>query len=115
MAASFMKARLVARHGKMTNCFSSDDATCPNGSHKYAYDGANRLTPINTTAAVYSYFGPQRIKKVLGSTTTRYIYLGSKPIAKYVGTTNPTLSTEYVYAGSQLLVDCRKHHHISPS
>src|ERR1044071_4595806 len=84
MAASFMKARMVARHGKMTNCFSSDDATCPNGSHKYAYDGANRLTPINTTAAVYSYFGPQRIKKVLGSTTTRYIYLGSKPIAKDV-------------------------------
>jgi len=81
-----------------------DDATCPNGSHKYAYDGANRLITINTTAAVYSYFGPQRIKKVLGSTTTRYIYSGSKPIAEYTGSSNPTLSTEYIYAGSQLLV-----------
>lgn len=70
----------------------------------YAYDGANRLTSINTSAAVYSYFGPQRVKKVVGSTTTRYIYSGSKPIAEYVGTTNPTLSTEYIYAGSQLLV-----------
>jgi RHS repeat-associated protein len=70
----------------------------------YAYDGANRLININTTAAIYSYFGPQRIKKVLGSSTTRYIYSGSKPIAEYTGTTSPTLSTEYIYAGSKLLV-----------
>jgi RHS repeat-associated protein len=72
----------------------------------YAYDGANRLTAINTTAAVYSYFGPQRVKKVLGSTTTRYIYSGSKLIAEYTNTGNnpPTLSTEYIYAGSKLLV-----------
>jgi RHS repeat-associated protein len=62
------------------------------------------LININTSAAVYSYFGPQRFKKVLGSTTTRYIYSGSKPIAEYTGTTSPTLSTEYIYAGSQLLV-----------
>lgn len=70
----------------------------------YAYDGANRMININTSAAVYSYFGPQRIKKVLGSTTTRYIYSGRKPIAEYVGTTSPTLSAEYIYAGSKLLV-----------
>jgi RHS repeat-associated protein len=70
----------------------------------YAYDGANRLININTSSAVYSYFGPQRVKKVLGSTTTRYIYSGIKPIAEYTGTTTPTLSTEYIYAGSQLLV-----------
>lgn len=70
----------------------------------YAYDGANRLININTTSAIYSYFGPQRIKKVLGSTTTRYIYSGSKPIAEYTGTTSPTLSAEYIYAGSRLLV-----------
>jgi RHS repeat-associated protein len=72
----------------------------------YAYDGANRLTSVNTTAAVYSYFGPQRIKKVLGSNTTRYIYSGTKAIAEYTNTGNnpPTLSAEYVYAGSQLLV-----------
>jgi RHS repeat-associated protein len=69
----------------------------------YTYDGANRLTKINTTAAVYSYFGPQRIKKVLGSTTTRYIYAGLVPIAEYVnGATTP--STEYIYSGSRLLV-----------
>jgi hypothetical protein len=70
----------------------------------YAYDGANRLTTINTTAAVYSYFGAQRIKKVLGSTTTRYIYSGSKPIAEYVNGANVNSpSAEYIYAGSQLL------------
>jgi RHS repeat-associated protein len=68
----------------------------------YTYDGANRLTKINSTAAVYTYFGPQRIKKVVGSGTTRYIYSGNKVIAEYSGTT-PTLSVEYVYAGSQLL------------
>jgi RHS repeat-associated protein len=69
----------------------------------YTFDGANRLTKINTTAAVYTYFGPQRIKKVLGSTVTRYIYSGSRVIAEYTGST-PSLSSEYVYAGSQLLV-----------
>jgi len=70
----------------------------------YAYDGANRLTRINTGPA-YTYFGPQRIKKVVGSTTTRYIYSGSKPIAEYVNGANVNSpSTEYVYAGSQLLV-----------
>jgi RHS repeat-associated protein len=81
-----------------------DDTSCPGGNHKYAYDAANRLTKINTTAAVYSYFGPQRIKKVVGSTTTRYIYSRGKPIAEYVGATNPALSAEYIYAGSKLLV-----------
>ena len=70
----------------------------------YAYDGANRLISINATAAIYSYLGPQRIKKVLGSATTRYIYSGTKPIAEYTGATSPTLSTEYIYAGSKLLV-----------
>lgn len=69
----------------------------------YTFDGANRLTKINTTAAVYAYFGSQRIKKVLGSSTTRYIYSGSKVIAEYIGST-PSLSTEYIYGGSQLLV-----------
>jgi RHS repeat-associated protein len=73
-------------------------------SAAYTYDGAKRLININSTAAVYTYFGPQRVKKVLGSTTTRYIYSGSKPIAEYTGTTAPTLSAEYIYAGSQLLV-----------
>jgi RHS repeat-associated protein len=71
----------------------------------YAFDGANRLISINATAAVYSYFGSQRIKKVLGTTTTRYIYSGSKPIAEYVNGANASSpSTEYIYAGSQLLV-----------
>jgi RHS repeat-associated protein len=69
----------------------------------YTYDGANRLTTINGTAATYTYFGAQRIKKV-GSTTTRYVYSGAKPIAEYVGTSSPTLSTEYIYAGSRLLM-----------
>ena len=72
-------------------------------ANTYTFDGANRLTKINGTGPAYTYFGPQRIKKVAGSTTTRYIYSGSKVIAEYTGTTNPTLSTEYVYAGSQLL------------
>lgn len=78
-----------------------DQAACPSGSHQYSYDGANRLT--NTATATYTYFGSRRIKKVAGSTTTRYIYSGAKPIAEYVnGATSP--STEYIYAGSRLLV-----------
>jgi RHS repeat-associated protein len=71
-------------------------------SAAYGYDGANRLIKINSTAAAYTYFGQSRIKKVVGSNTTRYIYSGMKPIAEYVGST-PTLSSEYIYAGSQLI------------
>jgi len=71
----------------------------------YAYDGANRLIAINSTVAAYGYFGAARIKKVTGATTTRYVYSGGKPIAEYVNGANVTApSTEYIYAGSQLLV-----------
>jgi YD repeat-containing protein len=77
-----------------------DQTTCPSGSHQYAYDGANRLTSVNGTAATYSYFGALRIKKLLGSPSTVYIYSGNKPIAEYV---NSSLSKEYIYFGSKLL------------
>ncbi|MBZ5523124.1 MAG: hypothetical protein LAP21_12875, partial [Acidobacteriia bacterium] len=70
------------------------------GTNAYFYDGANRLRQINSGAAVYSYFGPLRIKKVLGTTATVYIYSGNKPIVEYV---NGSVSKEYIYAGSQLL------------
>jgi hypothetical protein len=56
------------------------------GAFTYAYDGANRMTqaqqvasPNTTTASTY--FGPLRIKKVVGSATTLYLYSGGKPIA----------------------------------
>ena len=81
----------------------------------YAYDGANRLININTTAAVYSYFGPQRIKKVLGSTTTRYIYSGSKPIAEYVGTTIHSQAPNIFTPVRSCWSRSREHHHVSPS
>jgi RHS repeat-associated protein len=62
-----------------------------------------------------TYFGALRIKKVVGSTTTRYLCSGSKPVAEYVGSTNPTLSKEYIYAGSTLLAtiagDSTTYHH----
>jgi RHS repeat-associated protein len=92
------------------NGFSYDSAgnLTGDGIFTYAYDGANRMkqaqqvaSPNTTTTSAY--FGPLRIKKVVGSTTTRYIYSGTKPIAEYVGDTNPTLSKEYIYAGSILL------------
>ena len=66
----------------------------------YAYDGAGRLKQFNATAAAYTFFGSQRIKKVVGATTTVYIYSGAQPIAEY---TNGTLSAENIYFGSQLL------------
>ncbi len=71
----------------------------------YTYDGANRMkqaqqiaSPNTTTTSTY--FGPLRIKKTVGSTTTLYIYSGSKPLAEYV---NGSLSKEYIYAASTLL------------
>jgi RHS repeat-associated protein len=82
-----------------------DTGSCPQSNHLYTYDGANRLTRINGTGPAYSYFGSQRIKKVVGSTTTRYIYSGGKPIAEYLnGAAVTSPSTEYIYVGSQLLV-----------
>lgn len=77
-----------------------DQGPCPSSGHTYSYDGANRLTRINGGPPTYTYFGPLRIKKVVGSTTTVYIYSGSKPIAEYV---NGSLAKEYIYDGSRLL------------
>jgi RHS repeat-associated protein len=70
------------------------------GVTAYSYDGANRVTQLNSGSASYTYFGPLRIKKVIGSTTTVYIYSGNKPITEYV---NGNLSREYIYDGSFLL------------
>jgi RHS repeat-associated protein len=75
------------------------------GAFTYAYDGANRMKQAQQVAAPNTvtsstYFGPLRIKKVVGSTTTLYLYSGSKLIAEYV---NGSLSKEYIYAGSALL------------
>jgi RHS repeat-associated protein len=66
----------------------------------FSYDGANRVKQFNGGAAAYTYFGPLRIKKVVGSTTTVYVYAGTKPIVEYV---NGVLSAENIYAGSKLL------------
>jgi RHS repeat-associated protein len=66
----------------------------------YTFDGANRMTQVGNNAATYAYFGPLRIKKIVGSTTTTYIYSGSKPIAEYV---NGAVTKEYIYAGANLV------------
>lgn len=91
------------------NGFSYDSAgnLTGDGTFTYAYDGANRMKQAQqvaspNTVTTSTFFGPLRIKKVVGSTTTRYLYSGSKPIAEYVnGSTTP--SKEYIYAGSTLL------------
>jgi RHS repeat-associated protein len=57
---------------------------------------------IGGTAALYTYLGPLRIKKVAGPTTMRYIYAAAAPIAEYLGN-SPVLNSEYIYAGPQLL------------
>jgi RHS repeat-associated protein len=89
--------------------FSYDSAgnLTGDGTFTYAYDGANRMKQAQqvaspNTVTTPTYFGALRIKKVVGSTTTRYLYSGTKPIAEYVnGSTTP--SKEYIYAGSTLL------------
>jgi RHS repeat-associated protein len=87
------------------NGFTYDSAgnLTGDGVNTYSYDGSNRLKQIGVGAAAYTYFGPLRIKKINGGLTTIYIYSNNKPIAEYVGSTNPTLSKEYIYAGSTLL------------
>jgi RHS repeat-associated protein len=91
------------------NGFSYDSAgnLTADGVFTYAYDGANRMKQAQQVASPNTvtnstYFGPLRIKKVVNSTTTRYLYSGSKLIAEYVnGSTTP--SKEYIYSGSSLL------------
>ncbi|HEY6249577.1 MAG TPA: RHS repeat-associated core domain-containing protein [Candidatus Angelobacter sp.] len=88
---------------RITNSgFSYDTAgnLTADGTNTYAYDGAGRMKQLNNTAATYTYFGPLRIKKVAGSTTTVYVYSGAAPIVEYV---NGSLSKEYIYSGSKLL------------
>jgi len=70
----------------------------------YTYNAENRIK--TGAGATYSYDGAGlRVKKVAGSTTTRYIFSGTKVVAEYVGTTpmpwSPT--REYIYSGSALL------------
>ena len=83
----------------------TDETACPSaGTHKYSYDGANRLTQINGGAAAYTYFGQLRIKKTNGDGTTISIYSEGKPIAEYApGAVLASPLREYIYAGSQLL------------
>lgn len=89
------------------NGFSYDAAgnLTGDGAFTYTYDGANRMTQAQqsvspNTKTTSTYFGALRIKKIVGSTTTRFIYSGSTPIAEYV---NGSLSKEYIYARSQLI------------
>ncbi|MGH9569028.1 MAG: hypothetical protein ACRD4F_05285 [Candidatus Angelobacter sp.] len=73
----------------------------------YTFDGANRLTTVNTTGASYTYFGPLRIKKTIGGATTIYIYSGSKVIAEYAsGAALASPAKEYVYSATPL---CLRH------
>ena len=74
------------------------------GLRTFKYDAENRLTHLDGSPDQnYFYDGAGlRVKKVASGTTTRYIFSGTKVIAEYTGTT-PTLSKEYIYAGSQLL------------
>jgi RHS repeat-associated protein len=87
--------------------FSYDGAGNLSGdsAFTYTYDGASRMKQAQQVASpntitATTYFGQLRIKKVVGSNTTRYIYSGSMPIAEYA---NGSLSKEYLYAGSSLL------------
>jgi RHS repeat-associated protein len=87
-----------------TSGYSYDDAgnMTSDSINSYTWDAENRMKQVNPggTGATYTYLGALRVKKVQGSTTTRYIFSGSKVIAEYV---NGSLSKEYVYAGGQLV------------
>lgn len=64
------------------------------GTNVYGFDGAGRLVSVNSGAAIYTYFGQLRIKKVTGTTSTIYVYSDGKTIAEYV---NGAISEQYVY------------------
>jgi RHS repeat-associated protein len=71
----------------------------------YTYDGAKRMKQAQqiaspNTLTATTYFGVLRIKKVVGSNTTRYVYSGKIPVAEYL---NGSLSKEYLNNGSMLV------------
>ena len=85
--------------------YDSSGNVTADGAFTYTFDGANRMTQARQNAAPNTttgsaYVGVLRIKKTVGTTTTRYIYSGSRPIAEYV---NGSLSKEYIYAAAQLV------------
>ncbi len=93
-----------------------DDASCPAGSHKYNYDGANRLININPPAAVYSYFGSQRIKKVLGSTHDA-VYLLRQQTDRRIHRHHQPHAQHGIYLRWFTIAcdDSRKHNHVPSS
>jgi RHS repeat-associated protein len=90
----------ATNHLSSPNVYDASGNLTNDTFHTYAYDAQNRTKTVDATGATYTYFGPLRIKKVVGASTTVYVFSGSKVIAEYA---NGTLSKEYVYAGSQML------------
>jgi RHS repeat-associated protein len=70
----------------------------------YTYDAEGRIIQAKQGTTVLSTStydgGSLRVKKLAGSTTTRYVFSGTKVVAEYV---NGSLNKEYIYGGSQLL------------
>ena len=68
------------------------------GVYDYTYDCENRLTLVKegaSTIATYKYdFAGRRIRKIVDSTTTKFVYDGARVIAEYEG---DTLVRKYVY------------------
>ncbi len=72
------------------------------GAYDYFYDEENRLVKIedNSTAIVeyeYDYLG-RRIKKIVGTSVTKYVYDGDHVIAEYNG--SDILLRKYIYGSS---------------
>lgn len=76
------------------------------GTHAYKYDAENRMILVdNGSTATYTDDGAGlRVKKVAGSTTSRYAFSGTRVIAEYVnGAAVGSPTREYIYSGSRLL------------
>ncbi len=74
------------------------------GVYAYQYDAENRVVSVNSGAtATYAYNqNNQRVKKVIGATTTHYVWEGSNVLAEHNGSTG-ALMTNYTYAGSRMI------------
>jgi hypothetical protein len=69
-------------------------------AHAYTFDAENRITKVDTSAAIYTY-NPlgNRVRKDAGSTSTEYFFFGSEIIAEL----NPATSTwtNYLFFNGQ--------------
>lgn len=72
----------------VVHSYDGNGSLTSDGTNTYAYDAENRLTSVTTPATTVTHsYDPvgRRSKKIIGSTSTRYVYDGSQVVEEFDG------------------------------